>query len=105
MAFSKSFPRTIPGSNFPLWEEVFLTEKEEQEVEEACRKENFRLLDDCLQEAKMIAIKQSLNQEEIVARLAVALFEKKASHIIFWKESKAKEKFEAQALVIQQRKG
>jgi len=28
MAFSKSFPKTIKGSNYPRWEEVFLTDDE-----------------------------------------------------------------------------
>ena len=94
MAFTKSFPRTLPGSSFPIWEEVELTAEEEREVEERCRRENFHLLDGCLQEAKALAIQHRMNQEDIVARLAVALFEKQASHSIFWKEHRAKEKFD-----------
>ncbi len=97
MPFSKRFPRDVPGSNFPLWEEIFLTEEEEKQVEEDCRKENFRLLDHCLREAKALAIKQEINTEENVTHLAIALFEKKASHVVFWKENKAKEKFNAQS--------
>lgn len=95
MPFSKRFPRDVPGSNFPLWEEIALTEEEEQEVEEACRQQNFRLLDDSLREAKTLAIKHAINTEENVTNLAIALFEKKASHVVFWKESRAKEKFDA----------
>ena len=94
MAFSKTFPRTIPGSTYPLWEEVFLTEAEERLVEERCREENLQLLNECMQEAKNMAIKHGVNSDENVARLAVALFEKRASEVVFWKESKAKEKFE-----------
>lgn len=94
MAFSKTFPRTIPGSNYPVWEEVFLTEEEEKEVEEACRRENFQILDSSLQEAKILAIKHGANTEENQIRLAIALFEKRASHLVFWKESRAKEKFD-----------
>ena len=94
MAFSKTFPRTVPGSNYPVWEEVKLTDEEEQEVEELCRKENFSLLDDCIMEAKALAIKNQINTEENITNLAIALFEKKASHVVFWKESKAKEKFD-----------
>ena len=94
MAFSKTFPRTIPGSTYPLWEEVFLTEAEERLVEERCREENLQLLNECMQEAKNMAIRHGVNSDENVARLAVALFEKRASHVVFWKESKAKEKFE-----------
>lgn len=94
MAFSKTFPRTIPGSNYPLWEEVFLTEEEERQAEERCRHENFQLMDECLQEAKMVAIKHAINEDQIRAQLAIALFEKRASHVVFWKESMAKEKFD-----------
>ncbi len=94
MAFSKTFPRTIPGSNYPLWEEVKLTTEEEKEVEERCRKENFSLLDNCLKEAKALAIKNQINTEENVTDIAIALFEKRSSHVVFWKESKAKEKFD-----------
>ena len=94
MAFSKTFPKTVPGSNYPLWQEVFLTEEEEKITEEECRRTNFRLLDQAVQEAKALAIKHSMNTEEIVTSLAIALFEKRASHEVFWKENKAKEKFD-----------
>ena len=95
MAFSKSFPKTIPGINYPVWEEIFLTEEEEKAAEEQCERENFLLMDKCLGEAKSLAIKKGINEDEITARIAIALFEKKASHVVFWKESKAKEKFDS----------
>lgn len=94
MPFSKTFPKTVPGSNYPQWEEVYLSEEEEQQVEEECQRENHRLLDECLEEARSLAIKHGINNEDNVARLAIALFEKKASHAVFWKENKAKEKFD-----------
>ena len=94
MVFSKTFPRTIPGSNYPVWEEIKLTEEEERIVEEKCQRENFSILDDCLKEAKALAIKNQINTEENITNLAIALFEKKASHVVFWKESKAKDKFD-----------
>jgi len=94
MKFTKTFPKTVPGSNFPIWEEVTLTEEEEKQVEAKCRKENYELLDQCLQDAKFLAIKNGINSDENRARIAIALFEKRASHEIFWKENKAKEKFD-----------
>ena len=42
----------------------------------------------------MLAIKNGINEDHNVTRLAVVLFEKRSSHVVFWKESKAKEKFE-----------
>ena len=53
-------------------------------------------MDDCLNEAKALTIKNSLNTEENITSLAIALFEKRASHVVFWKENKAKEKFNQQ---------
>ncbi len=94
MAFSKTFPRTVPGTNYPLWEEVFLSTEEEKGCEERCREENFQLMNECLSEAKTVAIKHGINTDDNVARIAIALFEKRASHVVFWKESCAKEKFD-----------
>lgn len=94
MAFSKTFPKTVPGSNYPQWEEVYLTEEEEKIAETECQKANFQILDACIREAKALAIKHAINTEEIVAQLAASLFEKRASHEVFWKENKAKEKFD-----------
>lgn len=94
MAFSKTFPKTVPGSNYPVWEEIFLTEEEEKQAEQDCKRVNFRILDECLGEGKALAIKHGMNNEEIVTRIAIALFEKRASHEVFWKENKAKEKFD-----------
>jgi hypothetical protein len=94
MTFSKSFARNMPGSNYPIWEEIFLTSEEEKSVEEQCRKENMLLMDECLREAKGLVIKNGINSDENIIGVAVSLFEKRASHVIFWKESKAKDKFE-----------
>lgn len=96
MAFSKRFPKELPGSNYAVWEEVSLTPEEEQEVEQQCQQHNSLLLDEALREAKALAIKHGINTEETVSALAIALFEKQASHVVFWKEIKAKEKFDAQ---------
>ncbi len=94
MPFSKTFPRTKPDSSYPIWEEMYLTEEEEKQVEAACRRTNFRILEECLEDAKSLAIKKAINTEETTTQLAIALFEKRASHEVFWKENKAKEKFD-----------
>lgn len=94
MTFSKTFPKTISGSNYPVWEEVVLSEAEENQAEEDCRRENFHILNGCLEEAKAIAIRHGLNTDENRVKLAIALFEKRASHVVFWKERKAKQKFD-----------
>jgi hypothetical protein len=97
MAFSKRFPRQIEGSNYPEWVEVFLSEKEEKVVERECRQENVLLMEECIEDAKNIVKARNMKyfQSDIV-NIAISLFEKRASHSIYWKESKAKEKFDKQ---------
>jgi hypothetical protein len=94
MAFSKTFPKTIPGTNYPVWEEIFLTIAEEQEVEDLCKKANFLIMDDAIQEAKALMVKNGMNEDSNIVSIAKSLFDKRASHLIFWKESRAKEKFD-----------
>jgi hypothetical protein len=94
MAFGKSFPRTLPGSTYPKWEEVELTEEEEKEREEKARQENIMMMKQCIDDAKAIFSEKDLKDYQTdVVNAAVALFEKMASHSVYLKESKAKEKF------------
>ena len=95
MPSSKSFPRTIEGTNYPRWEEVFLTDEEEKAVEERCRQENIALMKECIEDARRIMAEKGMKeyQSDLMA-MAISLFEKRASHVVYWKESKAKEKFD-----------
>lgn len=97
MAFSKSFPRTTDKSVYPKWEEIFLTDAEETAIEEDARKENIELMKRCIDDAHRIMQEKNLKsfQTDLV-RIAISLFEKRASHSVYWKESKAKDKFDAQ---------
>jgi len=96
MAFSKSFPKTIAGSSYPKWEEVFLTDEEEREQEDRCRSENIELMKQCIDDAKaLIEGKGFKGFKEDILQVAISLFEKRASHSVYWKESKAKGKFDA----------
>jgi hypothetical protein len=95
MPFSKSFPRTIKGSNYPKWEDVFISEEEEATEEQKCRLENVRLMKECIEDAKIIFEEKDLKRYQTdLIRMAIALFEKRASHSIYWKERKAKDKFD-----------
>ena len=95
MPFSKTFPRTIKGSNYPRWEEVFISGQEESQEEQKCRIENIRLMKECIEDAKKIFDEKNLKRYQTdLIRTAVALFEKRASHSVYWKERKAKEKFD-----------
>ncbi|MFH1400743.1 MAG: hypothetical protein ABIH41_04435 [Nanoarchaeota archaeon] len=97
MPFSKAFPRTVDGSNYPRWEEVFLTEAEESQMEANTRSINIDMIKECIQDAKDILKDENLKDFQTnVIQLAIALFEKRASHVVYAKEEKAKEKFDAQ---------
>ena len=95
MVFSKSFPRTVGTSSYPIWEEIFLTESEEKEIEEISKKENIELMKVCFDEAKkIIAEKDYKEYQSDIVNVAVSLFNKLASHSVYYKENKAKEKFD-----------
>ncbi|MBS3106070.1 hypothetical protein J4419_00200 [Candidatus Woesearchaeota archaeon] len=96
MAFSKSFPRRVQGQSYPVWEDVFLSEAEERLEESKAREENIRVLKECLHDAREILKDSKLKDFQTNAvQIAIALFEKRASHTVYWKEKKAKEKFDA----------
>jgi hypothetical protein len=95
MAYSKNFPRTIKGSNYPTWEEVFLNKEEEKAVEEEVKTENIILMKDCIKDAHLLLREKNLDFSHTdVIKAAIALFEKRASHVVYAKERKAKEKFD-----------
>ncbi|MEK6905479.1 MAG: hypothetical protein AABX24_03690 [Nanoarchaeota archaeon] len=41
------------------------------------RKQHLRLMDECIEDATHLAIKNGINQEDVVATLAVALFKER----------------------------
>jgi len=95
MGFSKTFPRTVKGTSYPQWEEIFLTGEEEAEVDEHARQENLRLMGECIKDAEGIISKFGLKRfQTSLLQIAIALFEKRASHSVYHRENKAKEKFD-----------
>lgn len=95
MPFSKSFPKQSKTSTYPQWEEITLTEEEEKAVEQKSRQENINLFRQCIEDAKSLLIEKGLNESASdTIKVAIALFEKRASHEIYWKENRAKEKFD-----------
>ena len=95
MPFSKSFPKTSKTSTYPQWEEIFLTEEEEKAIEQKSREENVKLFKECLDDAVKIMKEKGLKDYQIdLTHIAISLFEKRSSHEVYWKENKAKEKFD-----------
>ncbi len=96
MSFSKSFPRTDNKSTYPIWEEISLSSEEENKIEDSARKENITLLKQCIEDARMIVQDENMRDYQTdISRMAIALFEKRSSHVVFWKEQACKDKFDA----------
>ncbi|RMF05742.1 hypothetical protein D6764_03965 [Candidatus Woesearchaeota archaeon] len=94
MGFSKAFPVRSDKSVYPRWEDVELTEAEEKEVEALARSENIKIMKECIRDAKDILKDESLKDFQTnMVQIAIALFEKRASHAAYWKEEKARQKF------------
>lgn len=97
MVFVKSFARSLEKQgNYPQWEEVKLTDEEEREQELLARIENINVMKECIWDVRELMKEKQLKpfQSDIVG-MAVALFEKRASHGVFWKERKCRDKFDA----------
>ncbi len=95
MAFQKAFPKRTDKTVYPRWEEVELSDKEELKVEESARHHNNSLLSECIDDAKKIFLEKGLKEYQTdIINAAIALFEKRASHQVWWKEKAAKEKLD-----------
>jgi hypothetical protein len=95
MTFSKSFPHTTEKSVYPKWEEILLSDDEELTQETLARKDNIKKMQECIDDAKRIIESKNLKPYQTdMINLAISLFEKRGSHEVYYKENKAKEKFD-----------
>jgi len=95
MTFKMRLPRDVPGSSMARWEEIELSEDEEAIIDEKAREQNIELLKECIDDARRIMKERGLKAFETnVTRLSIALFDKRASHVVYHKERRAKDKFE-----------
>lgn len=94
MTYAKKFPKEVDGKT--VWEEVSLTQDEELDADVFARTENKFIMMDCIEEAKKIISEKGLKiyQTDIV-NLAIALFGKRAAHVVYHKENRAKSKFDS----------
>ena len=59
------------------------------------REANIKLMQECLKDAKkLISDEEMKDFETNVARIAIALFNQRSSHLVYWKEEKAKQRFD-----------
>ena len=78
-----------------MWVEISLTTEEENEVEVQSKSKHIDLMKECLTDAeKLLADENKKEYQSDAVRIAISLFEKRASHIVFEKDRKCKEKFD-----------
>ena len=95
MPFSKRYPKVDEKTLYTRWEEVYLDENEEEEIERTVREKNNALMKACINDARAIITETELKPFQTnIVQVAIALFEKRASHVVFHKENKTKEKFD-----------
>jgi flagellar biosynthesis regulator FlbT len=94
MGFQKSFRQTSDKSAYPKWVEIELTEEEEREAEKQARRQHLRTMLRCIKDAKLLQEKSGLEGHTV--DLAKSLFDKQASHEVFYKERRAKQKMDEQ---------
>ncbi len=95
MTFTKSFPKEVPGSRLPEWIEITLSDAEETAVEAIAREQHMLLMKECLTDAQQIVQDKTLKDYQTnIVQIAQALFDKRASHVVWHKEERAREKFE-----------
>ncbi len=96
MAFYKRFPKRTEGSVYPKWVEISLSDDEEREIEQKAREEQIKLFKECIEDAQKVAVERNLKlyQTDFVA-MASEFFDKRASHVVYIKEKKCREKFDS----------
>lgn len=94
MVFKKSFAITSDKA-YTRWEEVTLSDMEEKEQEDLARTDNIAKMKESIDDANSIMESKGLKPYQTdMIHIALSLFEKRASHEIYYKENKAKEKFD-----------
>ena len=87
MVYSKNFPRSVEGSNYPCWEEIYLTLEEEEQEEEKSRQDNINIMKQCVDDARQIMeVKGLKDYQSDLINMALALFRKRASYGLHYKE-------------------
>jgi len=95
MVFVKSFPKRGESRAYPEWVDVALTDGEERAVEQKAREENIRLFKECLDDAREVIREKQLKPfDDNLIEITKTLFDKRASHAVFWKENACRDKFE-----------
>ena len=95
MGFSKSYAKSSDKSVYPKWVEIKLNFEEEKEAINICREKNLEIMNECINDARIIAKENKLfESQQGIIKIATSLFDKRASHEVFFKEQKTKEKFD-----------
>ena len=76
-----------------MTKEVKLDDEEEKEVEKECLFYNIKLIKECLKISESIIQEEKLHNRNKL-RIALALYEKQSSHVVYWKDKYCRMKLE-----------
>ena len=76
-----------------ITKEVKVTDEEEKEIEKECLLYNIKLIKECLKISESIINEEKLNYRNKL-RIALALYEKQSSHVVYWKDKYCRIKLE-----------
>ena len=76
-----------------ITKEVKVTDEEEKEIEKECLLYNIKLIKECLKISESIINEEKLNYRNKL-RIALALYEKQSSHVVYWKDKYCRMKLE-----------
>lgn len=88
--FIRRIPKTVKGSPYPNWVEVKLTEEEAANIMMEAKEQHKTIFKFCIEDAKQILEETNIYKledapiiAENIIQVAVALFDKRASHVVF----------------------
>ena len=76
-----------------ITKEVKLTDDEEREIEKEALEYNIKLIKECLKISESIIQEEKLHHRNKL-RIALALYEKQSSHVVYWKDKYCRMKLE-----------
>jgi len=95
MTFKKSFPHQKAEGAFTNWVEIALSNDDEKKAQDKARDEQVATYNQCLDDAREILLKNGMKAfDPNMIAVANALFEKRASHTVYYKEEAARDKFD-----------
>lgn len=94
MGFKKRLPYQKAEGSYTSWIEIELDEETEKNAEDKARDDHIKQYKECLDDAREIALSSGVKAfDQNVINIANTLFEKRSSHVAYYKEDAAQDMF------------